>query len=206
MFTTVERADTLVPPGLTRDRILDAAEHCMTRHGIRRVSMADVARQAGLSRGAVYLHFADRAAVVDAVLARLAARFVGSSEAPVRRRRTLASQVGEAAVFILAHLGDSLLTLRLPADEENLLAVMMTGQSVRLVEEWVAFWLPLLADAETRGEIRPGLDHRQAGEWIVRLLMSFAVLPAVTFDREDPRAVRAFVGAYVVAGFAPVAA
>jgi len=53
----------------------------------------------GISRGAVYLHFADRGTLIEAVLARAAARFVASSEESVRRRRTLAGQVAEAAVF-----------------------------------------------------------------------------------------------------------
>jgi hypothetical protein len=59
-----------------------------------------------------------------------------------------------------------------------------------------------LKDAEGRGEIRTGLDYREVGEWIVRLLMSFAVMPAVTFDGDDPGAVRSFVRTYAVAGFA----
>jgi AcrR family transcriptional regulator len=200
------QAPVLTPPlagePTTRERILDAAEHCMERHGIRRVSMADVAARAGLSRGALYLHFADRAALVDAVLARTAWRFVASSEVAVRRRRTLATQVAEAAVFIRQHLGDSMLTLRLPGDEDSLLATILTAQIERLVDEWVDFWLPLLADAERRGEIRADLDHRRAGEWIARVLLSFALLPPITFDADDPAELRAFVSAHVVAGLA----
>jgi len=184
----------------TEERILDAAEQCMGRLGLRRVSMGDVAAQAGVSRGSVYLHFGDRASLLDAVLSRVATRFVASSEAAVRRRRTLAGQVGEAAVFIRRHVGDRLLTLQLPADDDSLLAVLMTAQIHRLVAEWVAFWEPYLADAERRGEVRPGLDQAQAGEWIVRLMMSLAVMPAVTFDADDPDSVRAFVRAHLVRG------
>jgi len=184
----------------TEERILDAAERCMSRLGLQRVSMSDVAAQAGVSRGSVYLHFGDRATLTDAVLSRVATRFVASSERSVRRRRTLAGQVGEAAVFIRRHLGDRLVTLQLPADGESLLAALMTVQIHRLVAEWVAFWAPFLADAERRGEVRPGLDHAQAGEWIVRLMLSIAVMPAVTFDADDPEAVRAFVRAHLVRG------
>jgi AcrR family transcriptional regulator len=190
-------------PAPTRERILDAAEQCMARHGIRRVSMADVAAQAGLSRGALYLHFPQRAALVDAVLERTAARFVSSSEAAVCRRRTLAAQVAEAAVFIRQHLADGMLTLPLPADD-SLMATIMTAQIDRLGQQWVAFWGPLLEAAEGRGEIRAGLDRRRwAGEWIVRVLLSFALLAPVTFDRDDPEALRSFVTAHVVAGLAP---
>src|SRR5580693_3535246 len=109
----------------TEERILDAAEMCMSRLGLRRVSMTDVAVQAGVSRGSVYFHFGDRATLIDAVLTRVAIRFVKSSESAVRSRDTLAGQVGEAAVFIREHLGDELLTLRLPAEGENLLATLL---------------------------------------------------------------------------------
>ena len=191
-----------VPEVSTGERILDAAERCIAHYGLRRVSMSDVAIQAGVSRGSVYLHFGDRAALVDAVLERVAARFVSSSEPVVRRRRTLAGQVGEAAVFIRQHLGDQLLTLHLPADGESLVATLLTVQIHRLVGQWVEFWVPFLDEAEERGEIRPGLDRRRAGEWIVRLLLSFAVMPSVTIDLDDPTAVRSLVRDHLVAGLA----
>jgi AcrR family transcriptional regulator len=186
----------------TEERILDAAEACMSRLGLRRVSMTDVAVQAGVSRGSVYFHFGDRATLVDAVLTRVATRFVASSTTAVRRGRTLAGQVGEAAVFIRQHLGDELLTLRLPAEGDSLLATLLTAQIDRLLVQWIEFWLPFLSDAERRGEIRPGLDHRRAGEWIVRTMLSFAVMPSVTFDMDDPDAVRSFVHDHLIAGLA----
>jgi AcrR family transcriptional regulator len=207
LFYQTSRRRPVVPTHTTEEistgeRILDAAERCIGRYGLRRVSMADVATQAGVSRGSVYLHFGDRAALVDAVLQRVAARFVASSEQAVRRRRTLAGQVGEAAVFIRQHLGDELLTLGLPADDESLVAMLLTAQIHRLVAQWVEFWIPFLSEAERRGEVRPGLDRRKAGEWIVRLLLSFAVMPSVTIDLDDPDAVRAFVRDHLVAGLA----
>jgi AcrR family transcriptional regulator len=165
--------------------------------------MTDVAAQAGMSRGAVYLHFADRRALLDTVLARAATRFVASSAEVVRRRRTLVGQVAEAAVFVRTHLGDTVLTLRLPADQESVLATLLTSRVERVVEEWIEFWLPYLADAEGRREIRPGLDHRQTAEWIVRLMLSFAVMPAVSFDADRPDQVRAFVRTFIVDGLGP---
>jgi AcrR family transcriptional regulator len=186
----------------TQERILDAAETCMSRLGLRRVSMTDVAVQAGVSRGSVYSHFGDRATLVDAVLTRVATRFVASSEPVVRGRRTLAGQVGEAAVFIRQHLGDEFLTLRLPAEGDSLLATLLTVQVDRLLTQWIEFWLPLLDEAERRGEIRAGLDHRRAAEWIVRTMLSFAVMPSVTFDIDDPNAVRSFVHDHLIAGLA----
>jgi AcrR family transcriptional regulator len=190
------------PDGLdgTEERILVAAELCLARHGMARLSMTDVAAQAGISRGGVYLHFADRRTLIDAVLTRAAMRFVATSAESISRRRTLVAQVAEAAVFIRQHLGDGVLTLRLPADEESLLATLLTSRLERMVEEWIEFWLPYLAEAEGRGELRAGVDHRQAAEWIVRMMLSFAVMPGVSFDTDRPDQVRAFVRSFIVEG------
>jgi AcrR family transcriptional regulator len=162
--------------------------------------MADVAAAARLSRATVYNHFPDRGALLEAVTARLALAFVAESEPAVRRRRTLAGQVGEAAVFIRTHLGDRTFAPNPPGEEDHLLAVLLTASATHLVEAWVTFWEPFLAAAEARGEVRAGLDRRQAGEWIVRLMLSFAVMPSVAVDLDDPAAVRAFVRAHLVPG------
>jgi AcrR family transcriptional regulator len=191
------------PPDGTQERILAAAERCLSRLGLARLSLTDVAVQAGLSRGAVYLHFADRKALIDAVLTRASARFVARCAVAVGRHRTLVGQVAEAATFIREHQGDRVLSLRLPADEESLLATLLTSRLERVVEEWVDFWLPYLADAEARGEVRRGLDHRQAAEWIVRMVLSFAIMPAVSFDADSPTQVRAFVRSFIVDGLGP---
>ena len=173
------------------DRIVDAAVRCASRVGLRRFSMADVAAAAGLSRGTVYNHFGDRRRLVDAVLAGLADEFVAASRAEVMRRRTLAGQVGEAAVFIHRHTGDRRYAIGDPGPEEHLLAVLLSMRAE-----------PLLDAAESRGEVRAGLDRRRAGEWIVRSLVTFAVMPSIVIDLDDDRAVRAFVGTHIVRGLA----
>jgi hypothetical protein len=95
------------------------------------------------------------------------------------------------------------LTLRLPADEESLFATLLTSRLQWVVEEWVEFWIPYLRAAEERGELRAGIDHQQASEWIVRMMLSFAIMPAISFDAERPAQVRAFVRAFVVDGLGP---
>ena len=54
----------------TRDRILDAAEACLRRDGIRRTTVAAVADEAGISRAYVYRFFADKPTLVSAALIR----------------------------------------------------------------------------------------------------------------------------------------
>ena len=46
---------------VTRERLLDAAEALFRERGVTRTSLADVATGAGMTRGAVYWHFKDKA-------------------------------------------------------------------------------------------------------------------------------------------------
>jgi AcrR family transcriptional regulator len=185
----------------TPDRIVDAAEHCIRRWGIRRVSMNDVAREAGLSRGSVYRYFADRDALVQAVLERTSERHIALAEPTIRRRRSLAAKVAEAAAFIRLHIDDELsLGLRARPDEPELAALRL-AQAGRTLERWVEFWVPYLEDARARGEVRADLDVRQAAEWIMRVLISLVTVPSVTIDLTNADHVRTYVRDHLVRGF-----
>jgi AcrR family transcriptional regulator len=54
----------------TRERILDAALRLVTKHDGADVTLGRVAREAGVSRQALYLHFADRAGLFRALVRR----------------------------------------------------------------------------------------------------------------------------------------
>jgi len=55
----------------TRSRILDAAERLFAADGVSRTSLHDIAAAAGVTRGAVYWHFAGKAEVFEAMLDRV---------------------------------------------------------------------------------------------------------------------------------------
>jgi AcrR family transcriptional regulator len=195
----VQEADAtaVIPRGHdTPARILDAAERCMGRRGLR-VSMNDVAEEAGLSRRTVYHHYPNRSALVSAVLRRTAAAFVASIAPDIDRRRTLAGQVAETAVLITRHRDDLDLTLRLPRRADSLLAIVLTLHLDHMVEELVEFWLLRLAAAADRGELREDLDLPATADWIIRLTFSFAFMPPVVVDLDDPEAVRSFVRSHL---------
>lgn len=51
----------------TRTRILDTAEQVFHEKGVTRTSLSDIASHAGVTRGAIYWHFADKAALFQAM-------------------------------------------------------------------------------------------------------------------------------------------
>jgi TetR/AcrR family acrAB operon transcriptional repressor len=54
----------------TREALIDAAERAFRRRGVTRTSLADVAAEAGMTRGAIYWHFRDKAELLDAMCSR----------------------------------------------------------------------------------------------------------------------------------------
>lgn len=59
----------------TRELLLDTAEAIFLQRGVARTSLNDIASAAGLTRGAVYWHFADKTALYHALMDRLSERF-----------------------------------------------------------------------------------------------------------------------------------
>ena len=55
----------------TREALLDAAERVFEQRGVARSSLADIAAAAGVTRGALYWHFKDKADLFNAMLERV---------------------------------------------------------------------------------------------------------------------------------------
>ena len=69
----------------TREALIDAAEQVFRREGVTRTSLAEIAAEAGVTRGAIYWHFRDKAELLDAMCERtvlpLEAAFARAGEA-----------------------------------------------------------------------------------------------------------------------------
>ena len=186
----------------TATRILEAAEQCIRRYGLRRVSMGDVAQAAGLSRGSVYNHFQDREALIDAVLERAADRFVASSEASVKRRRTLAGQVAEAAAFIRTHGDDPLPH----AHRRRRVAARVAAHRARRRARG-ALGRVLAAVPRRRRSVAarcaPGWTGRARRSGSSACCCRSSSCRRRVVDLDDPDAVRGYVQEFVVRGLAP---
>lgn len=66
----------------TRHRLLDAAEMLFQSQGVSRTSLQQIAQQAGATRGAVYWHFKDKAAVFNAMMERVTLPLEAAARVP----------------------------------------------------------------------------------------------------------------------------
>src|SRR5262245_22594995 len=61
---------TKMEAAATREKLLDAAAGVFREHGVAHSTLAEVAAAAGMTRGAVYWHFRDKAHLFDALCER----------------------------------------------------------------------------------------------------------------------------------------
>src|SRR5262245_888983 len=65
-----ERADLVTPSDPRMERVLDAAAELLVRWGYHKVTIDEIARQAGIGKGTVYLHFRTKEALFLTVVLR----------------------------------------------------------------------------------------------------------------------------------------
>lgn len=184
----------------TEERIIDAARHCFSRFGVQKTVMEDIAREADLSRGTLYRYFQDKDRLFAVVSRRETQRFLDEVLDGTARLKTLDAKIARMATAAIEYLSaDSLNAAMIASDPEAFAAAITTGGR-ELLSLAIDTVTPMVEDAVASGEVRRDVDAAQAAEWIVRMVLSLISTPSVTFDRDDPDAVRRFLHRYLLPG------
>ncbi len=178
------------------DPLLDAARDCVLAVGVRRTTLTDVARRAGVSRMTVYRRFPDVTAQLQALMTREFTRLLAGAEAEAQaaggatERERLAFLLPEGAERLCAH---PLFQRILDVDPELLhpYVFQRLGAFQRLVLDGLAH---RIAAGQEDGSVRPGDPRTLAAA--LELLVRGYVLSA---RAEDPDGRRAAVGALLPA-------
>ncbi|MCC5954073.1 MAG: TetR family transcriptional regulator [Acidimicrobiia bacterium] len=177
----------------TPEQILDAAVEQASLHGLRRLSVGDVATAAGVSRPTLYKHFPSKDALITAAVARetssVAASVLAAAEAHDDPADALEAAVAETLRLARAH---PLLDRIIRTEPDTLLPVLTAdgGPVVTMVrtpiETTMAARLPHLDE----------LPRRRLADIICRLLISYAISP----PDDPPEVVAAAVAHFLVEG------
>lgn len=186
-----------VPPVL-----LAATTDTLRRMGPRQFSLTAVAEVAGVSRGTVHNAFGNRESAIKTALNHLAAQFIETMAAVVDRETALSDQVAAAAALVCAHRRRSD-SLRTPAVGGSILVLLLGNVGDDLMRRSIELWKPRVQAAQATGEVGADIDPKKASEWIVRMLLSFELMPPIHVNLDSPRAVRRFVADHIVAGLRP---
>ena len=179
--------------------LLAANAATLQRLGARQFSLTAVAEAAGVSRGTVHNALGNRDHAIKAALDHLASVFIAAIAAEVDKESKLADQVAAAAVLVCAHRqrSDSVAPGGI---NESVLVLLLQNMGDDLMKRSIELWKPLVKAAQRNGEVSAGVDPARAGEWIVRMLLSFELLPPIGVNLDSPRTVRRFVSDHIVAG------
>jgi TetR/AcrR family transcriptional regulator, repressor for uid operon len=126
------------------ERIVEAALACFHEVGIRRTSMDDIARAAGVGRMTVFRRFESKDRLVQVVLLRVVARMTARVRSAFLGEHDLETGLTEAIVVSVRELRDHpLLAKVLRTEPESFLRTLTTDGAtvIALVRRSVADWL-----------------------------------------------------------------
>lgn len=99
----------------TKERILDAAEALVFEHGFSATSLDNVLEQAGLTKGAFFYHFKNKAELGAALIARYAARDDAFLEETMQRAEKLSEDPLQQLLIFVGLAAEPFETLAEPA-------------------------------------------------------------------------------------------
>ncbi len=176
-----------IPP--MRERVLLAAMNLFKALPISKITMEDVAREAGVVRSTVYKHFKNK----EELLAALLAHEIRSNHHPaIREMHERATSIENLTdMFMAEHelaldyvlLGNTFDPSRIPGIGELVLA------STEIAEANRSLWLPILEDYRKHKLIKPDLDLEQTIRWLTYQHVWLLSHPnALTDSNEERRA------------------
>lgn len=165
------------------DPVLAAAKECVLDVGLRRTTLADVARRAGVSRMTVYRRYGDLGALVSELLTAELLGLVESARADVEHLPTARERLVEAGVLTVDRLAGHPLWRRvLELDPELLLPLVVDrfGSSQRAVIDAVA---AQVEEGRRDGSVRE-VDPRLAATCLLLTAQSFVFSARVVAQLE----------------------
>lgn len=160
-----------------QEQILQAALHLVSRRGLKDLTIARLAEQVGLAPSAIYRHFANKDAIIDAALAAFQGQLLRNvALATAEHPDPLARLRG----VVMRHVQLVLMSLALPhvlfSDE------VLYGPPERLAKlreiprTYLAALMAIIAEGQAQGQIRPELDPQTVAMMSFALVMPGAML------------------------------
>lgn len=177
-----------VPAG--SDHILDAALALAAASGLRHLTMEDVARRAGVGRMTVYRRFGTREALLDALAGREARRCLAELDAASPVDAPIETQVTAGFATAIALIREHPLLSRLARIEPDVVLKTLNADDAALLRLCVGYLADRLRAAQRAGVLDGGVRAEEVAELMVRVALSFVLLPSSDLPLADPELAR----------------
>jgi AcrR family transcriptional regulator len=179
------------------ERILRAAREVFATFGLRRSTMDDVAKRAGLGRATVYRRFASKDLLVETVFLDEMRTYLAEVDAITEQYDTFAEQIVEGFVATLRATREQTLLgrlIELEGDWGLRYVTLLAAPVIAAAREYLA---AKIRAAQARGEVPP-FDATPAAELIVRTCHSLMLTPQGVIPFDDDDAARRFARDHIV--------
>ncbi|MGY4100836.1 TetR/AcrR family transcriptional regulator [Nocardia sp. R16R-3T] len=186
-----------VPPILQRilekpvsdgEKLLESALSAFLDFGIKRTSMGEIARRAGISPATLYRRFESKNDLVEAVSVREAQRFVAEIDKRVQKVEGVEEQLIEIFVAVITEIAGNELLRRLLRTEPDLILPRLTTEAAPIVEVGRTYLAEKLRELRSGGDD----DFDLVAEIMARLALSLALTPDGLIPIDDVAAGRDF--------------
>jgi AcrR family transcriptional regulator len=181
------------------DRVLDGAKRCCERWGIAKVTVDDIAAEAGVSRATLYRLFpGGKDVLFDALRAR-------DTETFMAELAELVAGAGSLEELVVRAVSGA--TRMLQADEH--LKLMLASEPGEVASDLTVDGLPRIFGAATTfftPFLAPYIGWEESGrlaEWLARVVISYFLAPSRYVDLADDKSATEFVREFVLPAFAP---
>jgi len=154
----------------TREAILAACLRLFAKHGVSGTSIDEIAREAGITKGAVYWHFDSKDALFEAVLERIRVRWQEVVLRPLSNKATPVARVQalfDGYLELFTETPEICLFMQrvlLEADRE------FSPRIARIFTQTAKFAARILDEGKSRGEIRADLDSTVTAHMILAVI------------------------------------
>lgn len=178
-------------------RILDATEHCLDRWGRAKVTIDDIAVEAGVSRATLYRMFpGGRDVLFESLRVRRLEAFFTDLRAAVAGAADLTDLLVRTVVHATGELrSDERLGAMLAAEPGEALSDLTVEGLPRVVRMATVFLTPMLDPHLARG------DAARLVDLVARLVISYFLAPSDHVDLGDADSARRFLTTFVLPSF-----
>jgi AcrR family transcriptional regulator len=163
------------PPRPDLDPFLDAAAACFARHGLKRTSVQDVARELGVDRTTVYRQVGTIPQMARLLAARELQRLVTSI--PGRASQPVGpAGVIEIMASVIGDIRTHPVMAKFLADDTDTVTLSAAAELPLLLQRVAEFVAPMLRAAMT-SEALAQRDPVVLAEWLIRLVVTLVLVP-----------------------------
>ena len=174
-----ETGDRAIPA-----EVLDATRAAVLAVGVRRTTLTDVARRAGVSRMTLYRMVPDVTTLILAVMTEEFAALIAEAEQHARRRRTGRARAVAATVEVVRRLPEAPLFRRVADVDPELLLPYLTDRFGSTQQLALAHVRRMLADGVADGSVRRA-DLDALATTTLLATTQFVVTARVLGDRRE---------------------